>query len=55
MLISQMEGYFENPQARILEESMLFLLALKETSKKKRVKTKNNLNFAVKPAETSNH
>ena len=32
MLISQMEGYFENPQSRILEESMLFLLALKETS-----------------------
>ena len=29
MLISQTEGYFENPWYRFLEEPMLFLLALK--------------------------
>ena len=29
MPIPQTEGYFENPQYRFLEESMLFLLALK--------------------------
>ena len=29
MPISQTEGYFENPWYRFLEESMLFLLALK--------------------------
>ena len=29
MPISQTEGYFENPEHRFLEESMLFLLALK--------------------------
>ena len=29
MLISQTEGYFENPYYRILHEPMLFLLDLK--------------------------
>ena len=29
MPISQTEGYFENRQYRLLEEPMLFLLALK--------------------------
>ena len=29
MPISQTEAYFENPEYRILEEPMLFLLALK--------------------------
>ena len=29
MLISQMEGYFENPQYHFLKEPVLFLLALK--------------------------
>ena len=29
MFISQAESYFENPYYRFLEESMLFLLALK--------------------------
>ena len=56
MLISQMEGYFENP---ILKEPMLFLLALKWNLYKKAfscVKTKTN--FCCKPcwnAERSNH
>ena len=30
MLISQTEGYFENPWDRFLEEPMLFMLALKQ-------------------------
>ena len=34
MPISQTDGYFENPQYRFLEQSMLFLLPLNETSKK---------------------
>ena len=29
MLISQTESYFENPYYNFLEESMIFLLALK--------------------------
>ena len=29
MPISETEGYFENPWDRVLEETMLFLLALK--------------------------
>ena len=35
MPISQTEAYFENPYYRFLEEPMLFLLALNDTSKKK--------------------
>ena len=35
MPISQTEGYFENPQQRFLEESLLFPLAVNEISKKK--------------------
>ena len=58
MLISQTEGYFENPSHPFLEEPMLFLLALKWNLKEKAfssVKTKTNSNFAVKLSGKSNH
>ena len=35
MPISQTEGYFENPQHRFIEESMLFLLETSENELKK--------------------
>ena len=36
MLISQMDGYFENnPHCLFLEDPMLFLLVLKKKTKKK--------------------
>ena len=58
MLISQTEGYFENPYYRFLEEPILFLWALKWNLYEKSfssIKTKTNSNFSVKLAERSNH
>ena len=57
MLISETEGYLENPYIVFLEESMLFLLVLNETSKKMRfpvLRQKPNAIFAIKLAEMSN-
>ena len=58
MLISQMEGYFENSQYHFLKESVLFLLALKPNLSEKvffSVKTKTNPTVAVNLAERSNY
>ena len=57
MPIVQMESYSENPWYRVLEQGMLFLLALNWNISEKTfscVKTKTNSNFAVKLAERSN-
>ena len=58
MQISQTEGYFENPLYHFLEEPILLLLVLKSNLSEKvfsSVKTKTNLNFAMKHAERNNH
>ena len=56
MPISETEGYFENLSYRFLEITMVFLLALNETSKAfSSLKTKSNSIFAVKLTKRSQH
>ena len=61
MLISQMDGYFENnPHCLFLEDPMLFLLVLKKKTLRKsvfvsRFKTKTNSSFVIKLVERINH
>ena len=56
MRISQTESYFENPYYRFVENSMLFLLALKQKLLEKAfscIKKKINPDFAVRFFEGS--
>ena len=60
MLISQMDGYFENnAHCLFLEDPMLFLLVLKKKLRKSvfvsRFKTKTNSSFVIKLVERINH